>query len=490
GTCISGRYRCDGMVSCDDHSDEARCVNCSSYAWQCKNGDCITLPYRCDGFSHCTDSSDERNCSVCSVYSWRCANGQCIREGYRCDGLSDCDDSSDETNCTVSTDNKCRCKKGKCTDINYKCDGVNDCKDRRDEGNCVKCSRNAWPCASGKCISEGKRCDCLIDCNDGSDEMNCTHCSPSAWTCDNGKCILMMYRCNGLDTCGDSSDELNCDMCFHGAWRCGNGKCILNKYRCDGHNFCGDNSDEWNCDQPTVEITTTSSTSLQANETHLVTTSFLFETVAPVRNADFYLYIVGAVVCVLILILVTVVAVHLKFQKRAQIQIHSGQASTSADYINVYNNDYSLDHEELSRRQYQEPQEDIEQVYFEIENDSSTNNYIEPLASDVNRQCDDQNTEVKGYIQISDHDYAAKKVDSNKIGKNGTLKAKGDNQQLAESYSSIQKCPDDPSSLTLLKVTENASGSTYDLLERNVENHIYVVTCPGDKQEETLVKNV
>ncbi|KAK0061219.1 Low-density lipoprotein receptor-related protein 1, partial [Biomphalaria pfeifferi] len=65
-------------------------------------------------------------------------------------------------------------------------------------------------------------------------------------------------------------------MCFHGAWRCANGNCILNKYLCDGHNFCGDNSDEWNCDPPTVEITTASSTSLQANETYLVTTSFLF----------------------------------------------------------------------------------------------------------------------------------------------------------------------------------------------------------------------
>ncbi|XP_071519444.1 atrial natriuretic peptide-converting enzyme-like isoform X3 [Panulirus ornatus] len=54
---------CDGVVDCEDMSDEDQCSNCGSGAFRCGPGPaCVTQERRCDGIEDCPNGSDERGC--------------------------------------------------------------------------------------------------------------------------------------------------------------------------------------------------------------------------------------------------------------------------------------------------------------------------------------------------------------------------------------------------------------------------------------------
>lgn len=57
-------------------------------------------PRICDGVVDCQDLSDEKSCTYCPKDHIHCGIGQkCIHTDKRCDGRRDCPDGSDERAC-------------------------------------------------------------------------------------------------------------------------------------------------------------------------------------------------------------------------------------------------------------------------------------------------------------------------------------------------------------------------------------------------------
>lgn len=98
-------YVCNSRYDCRDLSDEIGC-KCGENMFTCEDGSCVSMKYRCDGIAQCDDRSDEFSClqSWCPRGQWRCDMGLCIPDIYRCDGIPQCPDLSDEVQCPECKD--------------------------------------------------------------------------------------------------------------------------------------------------------------------------------------------------------------------------------------------------------------------------------------------------------------------------------------------------------------------------------------------------
>lgn len=68
--------------------------------YQCESGECIAFAELCNGIVQCEDGSDEteKRClkNFCPEFSFRCNYGACISSSAQCDRKFDCADGSDE----------------------------------------------------------------------------------------------------------------------------------------------------------------------------------------------------------------------------------------------------------------------------------------------------------------------------------------------------------------------------------------------------------
>ncbi|XP_052231204.1 neurogenic locus notch homolog protein 2-like [Dreissena polymorpha] len=99
---------CKNGSTCVDQLNNYTCVcragytgrncdtDCSKGFFSCDNGRCQGILRLCDGVLDCNDGSDERGC-VCEPHEWGCAKiKQCIPASLRCDGNKNCHDVTDE----------------------------------------------------------------------------------------------------------------------------------------------------------------------------------------------------------------------------------------------------------------------------------------------------------------------------------------------------------------------------------------------------------
>ncbi|KAJ9579974.1 hypothetical protein L9F63_004357, partial [Diploptera punctata] len=89
---------CDGVVDCEDLSDETDCTCILKL---------LTIKPRfvCDDYMDCPDGSDEKDCSNCGKDEFYCYKSKtCIPANYKCDHNLDCPQQEDESDCFALTD--------------------------------------------------------------------------------------------------------------------------------------------------------------------------------------------------------------------------------------------------------------------------------------------------------------------------------------------------------------------------------------------------
>eukprot|EP00057_Strongylocentrotus_purpuratus_P003916 XP_003727650.1 PREDICTED: low-density lipoprotein receptor-related protein 4 [Strongylocentrotus purpuratus] len=167
---------------------------CHGGEFMCLDGsECYRSSWRCDGLLDCQDGSDELNCSTfeCEHGQIKCENDkQCIYPEWLCDNYTHCSDGSDETTCVHDPYNiylgQADDNWDYCYDMNgtrclhdslcffphQECDGHTACPNRNDEWFC--CPDGQAPCQFvDMCISISGLCNGEYDCPDHSDEYDC-----------------------------------------------------------------------------------------------------------------------------------------------------------------------------------------------------------------------------------------------------------------------------------------------------------------------------
>ncbi|XP_077869752.1 uncharacterized protein LOC144361814, partial [Saccoglossus kowalevskii] len=108
--CIKQYLVCDGIIHCEDKSDESDCFydDCGKDEFHCdkgsENGVCIPSNLVCNNILDCYDGQDEDNCECDTTIDYRCILSlECIPKIKTCDGEYDCRDGSDESNNVCET---------------------------------------------------------------------------------------------------------------------------------------------------------------------------------------------------------------------------------------------------------------------------------------------------------------------------------------------------------------------------------------------------
>ncbi|UJR20703.1 hypothetical protein I4U23_023824 [Adineta vaga] len=190
---------------------------CSNNQLPCRKGVAISRPLtrcfnvgqQCDGIIDCEDKSDESSCertvqnAACRTGYTKCSDGKtCYRQQEQtCDGVSNCNDDSDEQYCNeekCASNRHVYCpRENKCArrENSYRCDGIVDCEDNSDEENCQQCNGDltVFLCDK-KCFLPKYRCDGIVHCSDLRDELNCTDYSST--TNAQGDMFRLNYLCH------------------------------------------------------------------------------------------------------------------------------------------------------------------------------------------------------------------------------------------------------------------------------------------------------
>nr|XP_039249118.1 low-density lipoprotein receptor-related protein 1B-like [Styela clava] len=344
-TCVlPDQYICDGDSDCDFGIDECFCnftggkkkgiplndVYSNENCFRCLDGS-LVIPniHVCDGIIHCEDLSDECICpetiekprpaicdSVCEGPKCGCpgqvecipkvfstSNGTsqiqeekvCIDHTSICDDVFECENHVDETFCPIDN-NTFLCYDGnKKIKQHQLCNGPKDCDDGSDELHCHQI--NDYFCKSYRRFFRDVRdwdnatvteqevfippnvvlafdrpffthaCDGIPLCQGLDDECNngcpveheyCKHVTRGFRCPNSGSLIIGVEICDGKPTCNDIAPEVSVDeFGCPGRFYCHNrGKTRLPIHipidgKCNGKQECDDISDELNCSSTT-----------------------------------------------------------------------------------------------------------------------------------------------------------------------------------------------------------------------------------------------